>query len=76
MITYTEICVVIKFLCQFGFFPWNNTAYIIKMSNSIDYVPGVLGIRKEEYYAFWDIALLVGEHEGFVQLLIRIFYKV
>lgn len=60
MITYTELVVVIKFIAQFGFFSFNSTANIIRASNSIDYVPGILGIRKEDYYAFWDIALLVG----------------
>ncbi|KAM3726353.1 Piezo-type mechanosensitive ion channel component [Dirofilaria immitis] len=59
MITYTELVVVIKFIAQFGFFSFNSTANIIKAANSIDYVPGILGIRKTDYYAFWDIALLV-----------------
>lgn len=60
MITYTELVVVIKFICQFGFFAWNNTANIIRAANSADYIPGILGVRKTDYYAFWDIALLVG----------------
>ncbi|VBB29694.1 unnamed protein product [Acanthocheilonema viteae] len=59
MITYTELVVVIKFIAQFGFFSFNNTANIIRAANSIDYLPGILGIRKADYYAFWDIALLV-----------------
>uniref|UniRef100_A0A158RCN6 Piezo-type mechanosensitive ion channel component n=1 Tax=Thelazia callipaeda TaxID=103827 RepID=A0A158RCN6_THECL len=59
MITYTELAVVIKFIAQFGFFPFNNTANIIKAASSADYLPGILGIRKADYYAFWDIALLV-----------------
>lgn len=60
MITYTELVVVIKFIAQFGFFSFNSTANIIRAANSVDYVPGILGIRKTDYYAFWDIALLVG----------------
>ncbi|VDO42185.1 unnamed protein product [Onchocerca flexuosa] len=59
MITYTELVVIIKFIAQFGFFSFNSTANMIKAANSIDYVPGILGIRKTNYYAFWDIALLV-----------------
>ncbi|CAG9533094.1 unnamed protein product [Cercopithifilaria johnstoni] len=59
MITYTELVVVIKFIAQFGFFSFNSTANIIKAANSVDYIPGILGIRKADYYAFWDIALLV-----------------
>ncbi|KHN79281.1 Piezo-type mechanosensitive ion channel component 2 [Toxocara canis] len=59
MIGYTQLIVVIKFICQFGFFPWNETSASIKLANSPTYVPGILGIRKEQYYAFWDIVLLV-----------------
>uniref|UniRef100_A0A915PYM3 Piezo-type mechanosensitive ion channel component n=1 Tax=Setaria digitata TaxID=48799 RepID=A0A915PYM3_9BILA len=59
MITYTELIVVIKFIAQFGFFSFNSTANIIRAANSVDYLPGILGIRKTDYYAFWDISLLV-----------------
>ncbi|VIO86635.1 Uncharacterized protein BM_BM2127 [Brugia malayi] len=59
MITYTELIVVIKFVAQFGFFSFNSTANIIRTANSVDYLPGILGIRKTDYYAFWDITLLV-----------------
>uniref|UniRef100_A0A1I7VVR8 Piezo-type mechanosensitive ion channel component n=1 Tax=Loa loa TaxID=7209 RepID=A0A1I7VVR8_LOALO len=59
MITYTELIVIIKFIAQFGFFSFNSTANIIRAANSVDYLPGILGIRKTDYYAFWDIALLV-----------------
>ncbi|VDO28951.1 unnamed protein product, partial [Brugia timori] len=51
MITYTELI--------FGFFSFNSTANIIRTANSVDYLPGILGIRKTDYYAFWDITLLV-----------------
>uniref|UniRef100_A0A915AVG5 Piezo-type mechanosensitive ion channel component n=1 Tax=Parascaris univalens TaxID=6257 RepID=A0A915AVG5_PARUN len=59
MIGYTQLIVVIKFICQFGFFPWNETSATIKLANSPNYLPGILGVRKEAYYAFWDIVLLV-----------------
>ncbi|VDK20032.1 unnamed protein product [Anisakis simplex] len=59
MISYTQLIVIIKFICQFGFFPWNVTSTTIKLANSPKFLPGILGIRKEEFYAFWDIVLLV-----------------
>lgn len=66
MIGYTQLIVVIKFICQFGFFPWNETSAAIKLANSPNYLPGILGVRKEAYYAFWDIVLLVGENYLFL----------
>lgn len=58
MIGYTQLVVVIKFIGQFGFFPWNETSHLIKTGDSIS-TQGIIGVRKEEFYALWDIILLV-----------------
>lgn len=59
MIGYTELLVIIKFVFQFGSFPWNKLDTTIKNQNSVDYWPGIVGVRKQDFYAFWDVVLLV-----------------
>uniref|UniRef100_A0A158R607 PIEZO domain-containing protein n=1 Tax=Syphacia muris TaxID=451379 RepID=A0A158R607_9BILA len=59
MIGYTQLCVITKFIFQFGFFSWNKTSAHIRTENAVDSWPGIVGVRKEDFYAFWDVVLLV-----------------
>ncbi|KAK0399372.1 hypothetical protein QR680_003011 [Steinernema hermaphroditum] len=59
MITYTQLVILLKFVFQFGFFPWNAESWISLNQKKVYDVPRVLGIQKMDYFAFWDVALLI-----------------
>ncbi|KAL4234818.1 hypothetical protein ACF0H5_006459 [Mactra antiquata] len=55
VITYTEAVVVVKYLFQFGFFPWNG-----KVPDTDPFwPPKILGIEKKDRFALMDLVLLL-----------------
>ncbi len=50
-----QTAVLIKYLFQFGFFPWNQG----HQPQHWHYLPRLLGIEKKDKYAAWDLALLM-----------------
>ncbi|XP_067135532.1 piezo-type mechanosensitive ion channel component 2-like isoform X2 [Centruroides vittatus] len=54
IITYTEALVVVKYLFQFNFFPWNFLS-----APGPFWAPRILGIEKNEFYAVFDLLLLL-----------------
>lgn len=57
-ITYIEAVVVIKYLFQFKFFPWNTSSNVL--NESVNQAIGILGIEKKDNFAIYDLyALLV-----------------
>uniref|UniRef100_A0AC35FYR8 Piezo-type mechanosensitive ion channel component n=1 Tax=Panagrolaimus sp. PS1159 TaxID=55785 RepID=A0AC35FYR8_9BILA len=59
LISYTEFEIIVKFIFQFGFFPWNSNAE--EAANAREYFKYqyVFGVQRVEYFAFWDVALLI-----------------
>ncbi|XP_071091757.1 piezo-type mechanosensitive ion channel component 2-like [Haliotis cracherodii] len=55
VITYVEAVVVVKYLFQFSFFPWNDGT----VRESPFWPPRILGIEKQSNYAAADLALLL-----------------
>uniref|UniRef100_A0A8R1EBV4 Piezo-type mechanosensitive ion channel component n=1 Tax=Caenorhabditis japonica TaxID=281687 RepID=A0A8R1EBV4_CAEJA len=58
MITYTEIVIVVKFICQFSFFPFNKTEYVSDHGMEPMSLDKLFGVSKRERFALWDIVLL------------------
>ena len=50
-----QAVVVVKYLFQFGFFPWNDGS----MHDSPFWPPRIIGIEKKTNYAVFDLILLV-----------------
>lgn len=59
LITYTEVEIVVKFIFQFGFFAWNKPSSLYSNARSPMALPDVFGIQKANYFAFWDVTLLI-----------------
>ncbi|ODM97774.1 Piezo-type mechanosensitive ion channel component 2 [Orchesella cincta] len=57
IIAYTEAMVVIKYLFQFDFFPWNEKSK--QVNTKPFWPPKILGIEKQEKYAMYDVILLM-----------------
>ncbi|KAM3917927.1 piezo-type mechanosensitive ion channel component 1 [Leptodactylus fuscus] len=58
-IIYTEIMVVIKYLCQFGFFPWNSDTVLVRYDGKPFFPPRILGLEKSDSYIKYDLIQLL-----------------
>ena len=50
-----QTMIIIKYMFQFAFFPWNQ----ITKLNAPFWPPRILGIEKKEQYAVYDLLLLL-----------------
>ncbi|KAJ8400462.1 hypothetical protein AAFF_G00395860 [Aldrovandia affinis] len=58
-IVYTEVMVVVKYMFQFGFFPWNSL-YETKLNEDKPYFPPrILGLEKTDNYIRYDLLQLL-----------------
>ncbi|XP_069757353.1 piezo-type mechanosensitive ion channel component 1 isoform X2 [Narcine bancroftii] len=58
-IIYTEVMVVIKYLFQFGFFPWNSHYATSLHEGKPFFLPRILGLEKSESYVKYDLIQLL-----------------
>ncbi|XP_066511035.1 piezo-type mechanosensitive ion channel component 1-like [Hoplias malabaricus] len=64
-IVYTEVMVVVKYLFQFGFFPWNSDYETKLNENKPFFPPRILGLDKTDNYIRYDL----------LQLLVLFFHR-
>ncbi|XP_026863143.2 piezo-type mechanosensitive ion channel component 1 isoform X2 [Electrophorus electricus] len=58
-IIYTEVMVVVKYLFQFGFFPWNSEYEMKLNENKPFFLPRILGLEKTDNYIRYDLLQLL-----------------
>ncbi|XP_072772689.1 piezo-type mechanosensitive ion channel component 1 [Nerophis lumbriciformis] len=58
-IVYTEVMVVVKYLFQFGFFPWNSVYEITLNEDKPFFPPRILGVEKTDTYIRYDLLQLL-----------------
>uniref|UniRef100_G3S471 Piezo type mechanosensitive ion channel component 1 (Er blood group) n=1 Tax=Gorilla gorilla gorilla TaxID=9595 RepID=G3S471_GORGO len=58
-IVFTEIAVVVKYLFQFGFFPWNSHVVLRRYENKPYFPPRILGLERTEGYIKYDLVQLM-----------------
>uniref|UniRef100_A0A5F8G4L5 Piezo type mechanosensitive ion channel component 1 (Er blood group) n=1 Tax=Monodelphis domestica TaxID=13616 RepID=A0A5F8G4L5_MONDO len=58
-IIFTEVMVVIKYLFQFGFFPWNSSSVLRRYENKPYFAPRILGLEKTDTYIKYDLIQLL-----------------
>uniref|UniRef100_G1QIK9 Piezo type mechanosensitive ion channel component 1 (Er blood group) n=1 Tax=Nomascus leucogenys TaxID=61853 RepID=G1QIK9_NOMLE len=70
-IVFTEVTVVVKYLFQFGFFPWNSHVVLRRYENKPYFPPRILGLEKTDGYIKYDLAQLMALFFHRSQLLCR-----
>ncbi|KAM4591055.1 piezo-type mechanosensitive ion channel component 1 isoform 2-T2 [Odontesthes bonariensis] len=58
-IVYTEVMVVIKYIFQFGFFPWNSVYEITLNEDKPFFPPRIFGLEKTDNYIRFDLLQLL-----------------
>ncbi|KAM7146564.1 piezo-type mechanosensitive ion channel component 1 isoform 5-T5 [Macrochelys suwanniensis] len=58
-IVFTEVVVVVKYLFQFGFFPWNSYASLVRNEAKPFFPPRILGLEKTDHYLKFDLVQLM-----------------
>nr|XP_020463203.1 piezo-type mechanosensitive ion channel component 1 isoform X2 [Monopterus albus] len=58
-IVYTEVMVVVKYLFQFGFFPWNSVYEMTLNEDKPFFPPRILGLEKTDNYIRYDLFQLL-----------------
>uniref|UniRef100_A0A8D3EDY2 Piezo type mechanosensitive ion channel component 1 (Er blood group) n=1 Tax=Scophthalmus maximus TaxID=52904 RepID=A0A8D3EDY2_SCOMX len=64
-IVYTEVMVLVKYLFQFGFFPWNSVYEMTLNEDKPFFPPRILGLEKTDNYIKYDL----------LQLLVLFFHR-
>uniref|UniRef100_A0A7N8XVG5 Piezo type mechanosensitive ion channel component 1 (Er blood group) n=1 Tax=Mastacembelus armatus TaxID=205130 RepID=A0A7N8XVG5_9TELE len=72
-IVYTEVMVVVKYLFQFGFFPWNSAYEMTLNEDKPFFPPRILGLEKADNYIRYDLLQLLALF--FHRSLLMVSYK-
>ncbi|XP_028278415.1 piezo-type mechanosensitive ion channel component 1 isoform X2 [Parambassis ranga] len=64
-IVYTQVMVVVKYIFQFGFFPWNSVYEMTLNEDKPFFIPRILGLEKTDNYIRYDL----------LQLLVLFFHR-
>uniref|UniRef100_A0A8D0GSC4 Piezo type mechanosensitive ion channel component 1 (Er blood group) n=1 Tax=Sphenodon punctatus TaxID=8508 RepID=A0A8D0GSC4_SPHPU len=70
-IVFTEVLVVVKYLFQFGFFPWNGYAMLVRNEGKPFFPPRILGLEKADNYLKFDLVQLIALFFHRALLLVR-----
>lgn len=54
-----QVMVVVKYLFQFGFFPWNGYATLVRNEGKPFFPPRILGLEKTDHYIKYDLIQLL-----------------
>ena len=54
-----QVMVVVKYLLQFGFFPWNGYAMLVRNEGKPFFPPRILGLEKTDRYIKYDLIQLL-----------------
>lgn len=54
-----QVMVVVKYLFQFGFFPWNDYATLVRNEGKPFFPPRILGLEKTDHYIKYDLIQLL-----------------
>lgn len=55
----SQVMVVVKYLFQFGFFPWNSVYVMTLNEDKPFFPPRILGLEKTENYIRYDLLQLL-----------------
>ncbi|XP_023778441.1 piezo-type mechanosensitive ion channel component 1-like [Cyanistes caeruleus] len=58
-IVFTEVIVVVKYLFQFGFFPWNGYITLLRYEGKPFFPPRIVGLEKSTHYIKYDLLQLL-----------------
>ncbi|XP_030812144.1 piezo-type mechanosensitive ion channel component 1 isoform X2 [Camarhynchus parvulus] len=58
-IVFTEMTVVVKYLFQFGFFPWNGYITLLRNEGKPFFPPRIIGLEKSIHYIKYDLLQLL-----------------
>lgn len=58
-IVYTEVMVVLKYIFQFGFFPWNSVYELTLNEDKPFFPPRIFGLEKTDSYIKYDLLQLL-----------------
>ena len=57
-VTYLQVVIVVKYICQFSCFPWNDVSDVDETTLGPLWGPRIIGVERKDMYAAYDFFLL------------------